>query len=154
MSHSPRRRTVLPDIVVGRVRLLPSGFARGAFQCVKGGARWGHFRGAHLSLNVRTPFPFCPIDPHRRTKQRRALDSSGPFLRNTLLPRGKGSSERLLAAGPLRRENGPLPPSTPQCLGLRTTLPAQAASALPGAEGEATAGRRFHPVDGYPAMLA
>jgi hypothetical protein len=48
-----------------------------------------------LSLNVRSPFPLVPSFRNglalkgslRRAKQRRALDSSGPFLRNTFLTR-------------------------------------------------------------------
>lgn len=82
---------------------------------VKGGARWGHFGGttfhrtfARLSLLSHCFGTVLAVkDSLRRAKRRRALDSSGPFPTNTLLTRGKGTSKRLPAKGPGRRQNGP-----------------------------------------------
>src|SRR5215831_19400925 len=79
------------------------------------GGAMGHFGGtafhrtfARLApLSYRSATVLAVKGSLRRAQHRRALDNSGPFRKNTILTRGKDSSERLPAEGPLRRQNGP-----------------------------------------------
>ena len=98
--------------------LSPLLYCTGSLFVVNDGVRRGHFHGTIFHQ----PFTRLSLFRHRfrtvlavksslrRAQQRRALDGCGPFSRNTILTRGKGSLQKALDKGHLAVKMAPFFP--------------------------------------------